>query len=131
MFRTTTADSDTTTLVVDVHESVDIRHITGLVEETFTEIELRSKQTFDQTSESNLYSRFLDELTDRQLEVIQTAYYSGFFESPRESTGEEVAETLGISPPAFHKHARTVQRKLFSALFDEINRPTTPRPTAG
>lgn len=131
VLRTATATPGTTTLVVDVPESVDVRHITGLIEETLTGVELRSKQTFDQASESNLYSRFLDELTDRQLEVIQTAYYSGFFESPRENTGEEVAETLGISPPAFHKHVRTVQRKLFSALFDEINRPATPRPTAG
>ena len=128
---TATSAPDATTLVVDIPESVDVRHITGLVGETFTNVELRSKQTLDQASESNLYSRFLDELTDRQLEVIQTAYYSGFFESPRESTGEDVAETLGISPPAFHKHVRTVQRKLFSVLFDEISRPTTPHPIAG
>jgi predicted DNA binding protein len=53
--------------------------------------------------------------------VIQTAYFSGFFESARESTGEDVADTLGISPQAFYQHARTVQRKLFAALFDESN----------
>ena len=57
--------------------------------------------------------------------MIQTAYYSGFFESPRESTGEEVAETLGISPPAFYQHSRTVQRKLFSTLFDELGVPAS------
>ncbi|ESP90111.1 bacterio-opsin activator domain-containing protein [Candidatus Halobonum tyrrellensis] len=131
VLRTATADPDGTTLVVDIPESVDVRHITGLVGETFTRVELRSKQTFDRASESTLYSRFFEELTDRQLEVVQTAYYSGFFESPRDSTGEEVAETLGISPPAFHKHVRTVQRKLFSTLFDEGGRPTAPQPTAG
>jgi len=43
----------------------------------------------------DLYSAFLEKLTDRQLEVIQTAYYSGYFESPRENTGEDVAEMLG------------------------------------
>ncbi|WP_135303357.1 bacterio-opsin activator domain-containing protein [Haloarcula amylovorans] len=118
VFRRASATPETTTLVVDVPDSADVRNIVQLVRETFTDVELRSKQSFDQASEHTLYAEFMDDLTDRQLEVIQTAYYSGFFESPRESTGEDVAEILGISPPAFYQHARAVQRKLFSALFD-------------
>ena len=118
VFRKATADPTTTTLVVDIPSSIDVRTITQLVHETFSTVELRSKQTLDQSIEHDIYSKFLGKLTERQLEVIQTAYYSGFFESPRESTGEEVAETLDISPPAFYKHARTVQRKLFDTLFE-------------
>jgi predicted DNA binding protein len=56
--------------------------------------------------------------SDRQLEVIRTAYYSGFFETPRRNTGEDVAETLGVSPSAFYQLNRTVQRKLSTALFE-------------
>jgi len=41
----------------------------------------------------------MSELTERQIEVLETAYYEGFFGWPRESTGEEVAEKLGVSPP--------------------------------
>ena len=121
VFREATADPTITTLVIDIPDSIDVRTITQLVRETFSAVELRSKQTLDQSMERDLYSTFLHKLTERQLEVIQTAYYSGFFESPRESTGEDVAETLGISPPAFYKHARTVQRKLFATLFEENN----------
>jgi len=84
---------------------------------------LQSKQTLDQAADYDLYSRFMDELTDRQLEVVQTAYYSGFFESPRGHTGEEVAETLGVSSTAFYRHIRTVQRKLFDTLFEDANQP--------
>ncbi|WP_255198697.1 bacterio-opsin activator domain-containing protein [Halorarius litoreus] len=121
VFRKATADPTSTTLVIDIPDSIDVRTITQLVRETFATAELRSKQTLDQSIEHDLYSKFLKKLTERQLEVIQTAYYSGFFESPRESTGEDVAETLGISPPAFYKHARIVQRKLFETLFEENN----------
>ena len=64
-------------------------------------------------------NRLGDRLTERQFEVIQTAYYSGYFESPRGNSGEVVAETLGISPQAFYRHVRTVQRKLFDTLFDD------------
>jgi PAS domain S-box-containing protein len=126
VFREATADPDSTTLVIDIPDSIEVRAITRLVREMFADVELRSKQTLDQAMEHDLYSKFLDKLTERQLEVIQTAYYSGFFESPRESTGEDVAETLGISPPAFYKHARTVQRKLFATLFDENNLAVAP-----
>jgi len=123
IFREATADPTTTTLVIDIPESINVQTITQLIRETFAGVELRAKQTLDRTAEHNLYSEFLDSVTERQLEVIRTAYYSGFFESPRENTGEEVAETLGISPPAFYRHARTVQRKLFAALFEENNLP--------
>ena len=51
--------------------------------------------------------------------MIQTAYYSGYFESPRTNSGEDIASMLAISPPAFYQHVRTVQRKLFTALFEE------------
>lgn len=121
VFREATATPTTTVLTIDASTSIDARTITRLVRDTFTGVDLRSKQTFDQTAEHDLYSRFLDKLTERQFEVMQTAYYSGFFESPRESTGEDVAETLGISPPAFYKHARVVHRKLFESVFEETN----------
>jgi len=115
-----TADESGTTLVVDIPESVDLRHITRLVSNSLAGVTLRSKRTLDQSSTRDLHSRFLERVTDRQLEVVQTAYYSGFFESPRESTGEDVAAALGVSPAAFYRHSRTVQRKLFSTLFDEV-----------
>jgi PAS domain S-box-containing protein len=121
VFRSATAGPETTRLTIDVPTGIDVRTITQLVGDTFDGVELRSKQTLDQADEHDVYAEFLADLTDRQLEVAQTAYYSGFFESPRDSTGEEVAATLDISPPAFYQHVRTVQRKLFTALFEERN----------
>ena len=126
VFREATAEPSATTLVVDVPESIDGRTITTLVQDTFADVELRAKHVVDQSTEHGLQRQFLDELTDRQLEVVQTAYYSGYFESPRESTGEDVAALLDVSPPAFYQHARTVQRKLFETLFDEDARPSEP-----
>ena len=121
VFREATADPGATTLTIDVPKSIDVRTITQLVSETFADVELTSKQTLDQAAEHGVYADYLADLTERQLEVVQTAYYSGFFESPRESSGEDVAAMLDISPPAFYQHIRTVQRKLFTALFEERN----------
>ncbi|ELY54223.1 PAS domain S-box protein [Natronococcus jeotgali] len=62
----------------------------------------------------------LEQLTPRQREVVRTAYHSGFFEWPRRTTGEAVADSLSISPPAFHKHVRYVEGKLFGTLFEGV-----------
>jgi hypothetical protein len=121
VFREATADPSTTTLTIDVPESIDGRTITQLVSDTFVAVELESKQTLEQAIERDVNAEFLAELTDRQLEVAQTAYFSGFFDSPRESTGEDVAALLDISPPAFYQHVRRVQRKLFRTVFEEQN----------
>ena len=120
VFRSARATPTETTLTVEVPESVTPRHISQLVRELFSGVEIRSKQDIDRSSMETIRSRMLDELTDRQLEVTQTAYYSGFFESPREHTGGEVADMLDISPPAFSTHIRTAERKLFGALFDDV-----------
>jgi len=108
-----------TELVIDVPGSVEARNVTQFVTQRFDEVELTSKQTREQASEHGFYASVLERLTDRQLEVLETAYYSGFFESPRSVTGEAVAESLDISPQAFYQHIRTVQRKLFAALIDD------------
>ncbi len=119
IFQDATAHPETTTLVVDVPDGIEVRNITQLLEETFSSVTLRRKQTLETPAVQTLRERFLEKLTDRQLEVLQTAYYAGFFASPREHTGEEIADTLDISPPAFYQHIRGVQRKLFTTLFDE------------
>ncbi|WP_435177319.1 bacterio-opsin activator domain-containing protein [Halorussus sp. AFM4] len=58
-------------------------------------------------------------LTDRQHEALQTAYYGGFFEWPRENTGEDVSDTLGVAQPTFLQHLRAAERKLLAEFFDE------------
>ncbi|QLG60955.1 bacterio-opsin activator domain-containing protein [Halorarum salinum] len=59
-----------------------------------------------------------DKLTPRQRNALETAYFSGFFEWPRDSSGEEVAETLDVSAPTFHQHLRVAERKLMEAMFE-------------
>jgi predicted DNA binding protein len=51
--------------------------------------------------------------------VLETAYFSGFFEWPRRNTGEDVAGAIGISSPTFHQHLRIAERKLLDATFDD------------
>lgn len=51
-------------------------------------------------------------LTERQRAAVEAAYEAGFYESPRQRTGEDVAETLGVSGATFHQHLREAHRKI-------------------
>lgn len=60
-----------------------------------------------------------ESLTDRQLEVLRTAYLSGFFDRPRETTGDEIAAMLDISSSTFHQHLRVALAKTLAATFGD------------
>jgi predicted DNA binding protein len=57
-------------------------------------------------------------LTDKQREAIRQAYDTGYFESPREATAEEVAAELDITASSFTSRVRRGQRRLFTELFE-------------
>ncbi|SIR66419.1 bacterio-opsin activator domain-containing protein [Natronorubrum thiooxidans] len=79
----------------------------------------RRQVTPSRESVEQLRNRLAATLTDRQRTALETAYYSGYFEWPRNSSGEEVAETMGVAPATFHEHFRAAQRKLLTAILDE------------
>jgi len=62
----------------------------------------------------------ITELTDRQREVLEVGYYAGFFEWPRDTTGDELAELMGVTPATVHHHLRYGQQKLLAAFFELI-----------
>jgi len=57
-------------------------------------------------------------LTDRQREVIETAFEAGYYNWPRECTGEDVAAELDITSATFSEHIHAAERKLLTVLFD-------------
>ncbi len=61
-------------------------------------------------------------LTVRQREVIQHALDAGYFDWPRKTKSEELAEQLGISRATFLEHLRKAESKLLTdALADSPN----------
>ncbi|WP_276259534.1 helix-turn-helix domain-containing protein [Haloglomus litoreum] len=59
------------------------------------------------------------QLTDRQREVLRTAYEMGYFEYPRGANATEVAEALDIGLSALAEHLAAAQGKLLAALLAE------------
>jgi PAS domain S-box-containing protein len=70
------------------------------------------------TSHRDVLAAFGETLTDRQRTALELAVYSGYFEWPRQTTGEQLAALLDVHPSTFHYHLRVAERKLFHALLD-------------
>lgn len=58
----------------------------------------------------------LDVLTDRQHEVLETAYGLGYYDVPRESSTVEVAAELGVDDSTVAEHLQRAEHNLIGAL---------------
>lgn len=56
--------------------------------------------------------------TDRQREVLRAAHEAGYYDWPRETDAQTLAEELDIASATLHKHLRAAERKLVTGLFD-------------
>lgn len=59
-------------------------------------------------------------LTDRQLEVLETAHEMGYFAYPRSANATDVANALGIDASTFTEHLAAAQSKLMDELLAEM-----------
>ncbi len=105
-------------LTIHLAPTADVRRVIDAVEDAYPGAEmLRRRQMSRERGGSERAQRALSELTDRQRTALEVAHHAGFFEWPREATGEEVAESIGVAPPTFHQHLRKAERKIFDAVF--------------
>ena len=106
-------------LVVEAPAAADIRDVVATVRAGFDRAELVARRARDRSgAEAGLPASLLDGLTDRRRRALEIAYHSGYFEWPRASTAEEVADSMGIAAPTLHYHLRKGESGLLSVLFD-------------
>ncbi|MFC6784752.1 PAS domain S-box protein [Halobaculum halobium] len=105
---------------VEIPDEADPGGFVEFVRSRFDDAELVSKTDRDRPARTptELRGAFEKRLTERQLEVLRVAFLRGFFEWPRESTGQEVADSLDVSQPTVNRHLRASQRKLLTMLLD-------------
>ncbi|WP_254521606.1 PAS domain S-box protein [Natrinema caseinilyticum] len=123
--RSMHADGERLEVAVDVPTGTDVREFVEMLREQYASVELQARRHVERSmgTRSELVTSLFDVLTDRQLEVLRTAYFAGFFDWPRESTGEEIADMLEVTQPTVNRHLRVGQQRLLAQLF-ETEQPT-------
>jgi hypothetical protein len=118
ILRRLSADKTGGRMTVEVPRASDARQAVDLVMSQYEDAQLLAKRELSTSSDSSaaMLGSILEPLTTRQREVIETAYRCGYFDSPRKTSGKDIAEMFGFSNPTFHEHVREAERKLFDTL---------------
>lgn len=88
--------------------------------EKYPEADLVAKNTRQRSTrpQAGFKADVEKELSDRQLETVKTAYFGGYFEWPRKSSTEDIADMLDVTHPTISRHLREAQRRVFAELFE-------------
>ena len=107
-------------VVADFPEGTNVRPVADGLRDRFADVRLASKESVARSprTESSLRDGIADRFTDRQWAALSAAYHGGYFDWPRGSTAEEVADAMGVSSPTFHNHLRKAQRALLDGVFE-------------
>ena len=108
------------TLLIELPTGSDVRAVVDLIEARYPNAEpvARRERTRPGRSIDEVQSLLEERLTDRQREVVRTAYRTGYYEWPHEVSSEEVAELLGITQPTFAEHFWAGQKRIVELLFE-------------
>ena len=108
-------------VTLELPASADPRTVVEHLTERYpsTELVARREQERPEQTKRDLVADIEESLTARQELAIRKAYLGGFFDWPRDVSGEELAESMDISPSTYHQHLRTAERKVLAAVFEE------------
>lgn len=117
--RSANFDPDRGRITVELPPEEEIRRIIDAASRRFdVEVLAKREEQREIQTVQEFRDTLRDRLTERQETVLRTAFLADYFESPRGSTAEEVADSLGITAPTLLHHLRASQRKLLEEFFE-------------
>jgi len=127
--ETATAERGEGRLVVEAPRTVDVREIVDAYREYNPESELVAKREVNRPvrTAEELRQAVEERLTERQKSVIETAYAAGYYDWPRSSTAEEIADSMGVSSATLHQHLRRAQKELLAVFLEDSDGADGPK----
>ncbi|MFB6104285.1 MAG: bacterio-opsin activator domain-containing protein [Halobacteriaceae archaeon] len=116
-----TAADGVAELTVAVTEAVEPRAVTERLTDMYPGVEVLAVREGQRrpTTKREFVDRIDDRLTDRQRATLKRAFVSGYYDTPRTTTGEAIADSMGISRSTFHQHLRAAERKLIAEFLSQ------------
>lgn len=117
--RTTSIGTAGAEIEIELPKRDDIRAAVSQLDGRYGTVSVRSvveRERFEDDSVGHTLGAA--DLTQKQLNGLQAAYYEGYFAQPREQSATEIAESLGITHSTFLRHLRAAHRNIFSEYFE-------------
>jgi predicted DNA binding protein len=113
-------ESDEAQLVCEVSPETDVRSLGEALKRQYPSVRLQRKREQPRTTRTpDIRDSVSERLTDKQRAVLETAYHAGYFEWPRASTAEDLADSMGVASPTLHNHLRKAQKTLLASLLED------------
>jgi PAS domain S-box-containing protein len=114
------ATATETTITAETAHEGNARAIRSALESAWKNVELIGRQDRERPPQTREERReaITHELTDRQHEILTITHASGYFETPKQCTGAELAARLDINRSTFHRTLRAAERAAFDALLE-------------
>lgn len=116
----TIVDHGRVTVTVVCPDDRDVNALSSALEEHYPDVSVASIQSNRHPTNTTTVGDLLEAMTDKQLQAVELAYYSGYFERPRDHNTTEIASKFGVSRATFTQHLRAAERKLLSRVFDSV-----------
>ena len=111
------ADEGTLRIEFSAADFAELQELVGRLREEYPDMTikrlLRSPDAIKQADSTMVNT---SSLTDRQLEVLETAYEMGYFDNPKGANASDIASTLGIHPSTLSEHLTLAQKKFFDQV---------------
>lgn len=107
-------------LRIELPSSVEVRTVLDALREVAPSIKVVSTQHLERPAKTvaAMQDRVTERLTDKQEAALKAAYARGYYAWPRESTVEEIADTLDISGPSLHYRLRRAHETVIGDVMD-------------
>lgn len=102
--------------VVSFDEDRSRRLFRKLVQRGPTELIRKREMPYGILSATPWIEGLFRDLTPRQVEAVLAAHRRGYYASPRKTTTERIARTLGRSSSTFEEHRRKAENRIIDAL---------------
>ncbi|MFC7156215.1 bacterio-opsin activator domain-containing protein [Halomarina halobia] len=129
VIRTAVADPDENRVVIEAASDDDLDELVDVIRAHSPDWTLARKRTVDRPvrTTERMGQRLEERLTEKQLTALRTAYFAGYYDFPRKSTGQEVAADLHISGSTLFQHLQAAERKLIENYLDLLSEPSPSR----
>ncbi|WP_336022720.1 MEDS domain-containing protein [Halobellus salinisoli] len=119
--KTLVANNESAHTVLDLPGEKSVSEFMHAFRRRYPEVELVSKNQRERTvrTPAGFRADIQQSLTQRQLETLKTAYFGGYFEWPRDTSTEELAEMLGVTHPTISRHLREAHRRVLTEIFGD------------
>ena len=103
-----------------IPQGTDVRQVLDAARTVYQDLQLVSRTTVTPSNQTvtDTCAALAERLTDRQHKTLEVGYYAGYFDWPRETSGEELADLMDVTPATVHHHLRHGERKLLTVFFE-------------